>query len=173
MKSIKILIFAGIFIIITSLICFTGRGEVYKKKIYYNSPEEVINVLNSKPLNAYEGREGSYFNLVNTDDFKECLSKRKRTTGSLMHFSTLNLSIEKDFNEEEIRNDYISRVQNLKDYKVSDNIKPYLLKGTYGTPYGQYGKINMYMVFIDEGEGYVIDYVKYSYDNNNNNIKVE
>lgn len=170
MKSIKVLIFAGVFIIITSLICFTGRERIYEKKIIYNSPEEIIDVLNTKTLSAPEKDGGYNSNIVNTDDFKECLSRRKRITGTNVNFSTLNVTIDENYDEQEIINNYLNNARNLNNYNLSDKMKAYALSGTYTNRYNMTkGNIKLNIVFVDEREGYVIDFIQCDYDYNDKN----
>lgn len=173
MKGIKVLTAAGLFVILTSIICFGDREVVYKKKIHFNSPEEVIEVLNTKTLNAYEESNRAYSSIVNTDDFKECLSKRKRTAGSLLTFQNLNVEVQEDCDEERIKNNYKVLANKFIDYEVPDNLKAYTLKGTYDTLHDVREKINIDLVFIDEGEGYVIDYMMCSYDDNQTKMDIE
>lgn len=173
MKGIKVLTAAGLFVILTSIICFGDREVVYKKKIHFNSPEEVIEVLNTKILNAYEESNRPYSSIVNTDDFKECLSKRKRTAGSLLTFQNLNVEVQENCDEEKIKNNYRVLANQFIDYEVPDNLKAYTLKGTYYTLHDVQEKINMDLVFIDEGEGYVIDYIMCSYGDDTNKVVSE
>ncbi len=164
MKGLKVLIVAGLFVILTSIICFGDRDVVYKKQIHFNSPEEIIEVLNNKVLSAYEENNIGYSSPVITDDFKECLSRRKRITDSLVMFQRLNLKVEEEYDEDSIINNYKAASNCLLDYKVGDNLKAYSLKGTYDNVHQGKGNIKMDIVFVDEGEGYVIDYMMCSYD---------
>lgn len=173
MKGIKVITAAGIFVILTSIICFGGREVVYKKQIHFNSPEEVIEVLNTKTLTAYDDSNRAYSSIVSTDDFNECLSKRKRTAGSLLSFQRLNLEIQKECDENKIINNYKSSVNNFVDYKIPDNLKAYTLKGRYDDFNDVQKNITMDLVFIDDGEGYVIDYIMCSYNDNQARMNIE
>ncbi|SFU70320.1 hypothetical protein SAMN04487886_11093 [Clostridium sp. DSM 8431] len=162
MKKVKVSVFVGVFIILTSVICFSEEESVYKKKVHFDSPKEIIDVLNTKNLSAYSGEGNHYGRLVNTDDYKECLSKRKRTTKTVDYFKNLDLTVDESYDEEEIIEEYKKVTQNLNNYKIGDNLKAYYLKGKCSDYHKISGTIEIKVVFCDEGEGFVIDYMNYT-----------
>ena len=168
MKKSIILIITGIFIIVTGLLCNLGKTSSYKKKISFSTPEEVIEKLNLSTLATKDPTKNNA-KIIYSDDFYECLSKRKRLTDPGVAWSTIDMKINKEKNitsdKERILNDYIKKYKNLKDFKVAEKIEAYSLVGqcTYVSNYEE--SINVDVVFIDEGNGWVIDYFMYNSNN--------
>lgn len=161
-KSVGI-IACGIFIIATIFLCYKDMNSVYEKKLVFNSPNEVIEVLNS---NVLMGRDKDY-RYVNSDAFLECLSKRKRITDSSINFLTLKLKYSKDINTDEHKENLVNKYfslceRNLKGYETPLKVQgaTYSFKGKDSS-----GENDGYMdiIFIDEGEGWVIDYFLITY----------
>lgn len=161
-RSVKI-IACGIFIIATILLCYKDMNSIYEKKLIFNSPEEIIEVLNS---NVLMGQDKD-FRYVNSNAFLECLSKRKRITDSSINFLSLKLKYDENINtdshKESLVNKYFSLCeQNLKGYERPLKVQgaTYRFKGKYTQ-----GDDSGYMdiIFIDEGEGWVIDYFLIKY----------
>jgi hypothetical protein len=163
MKKSKILTIAGLFIIVTVILSMVGKSNVYEKKVNYTSTDEVIMALNSKPLAAFKNESKKSYDIVYSDVFNECLSKRKRVTCPSINCSKLNIKVNEDKNDtenkERIKNNYISLGKNIKSFNISDKIEAYNLVGTCEDIYKKkLEKIDMDVVMIDEGEGWVIDY---------------
>ncbi|MDS0524453.1 hypothetical protein NNC19_02110 [Clostridium sp. SHJSY1] len=163
MKKSKIITAIGIFIILTVVLSNIGKHSNYTKRIHFNSTQELLEELNSKPLAAFKNESRNYNNLVYSDTFNECLSKRKRITSPAIDYSKLDVKINQDKNTEEDRNKiinkYLSLGKNLKKFDKPEKIEGYNLSGTSENIYSKHTeKINMDVVMIDEGEGWVIDY---------------
>lgn len=162
MSKIKLIVFLGIFIVATSVMCLSGEKSVYEKKVHFNSPEEIIEVLNTKTLVAHVKEENFYDERIKTDDFNECLSRRKRVTDFYMPFYELDLQIDENYDEKSIINDYIQKIKNnMHNYEIRNDLKAYSLKGTAHDSFNELKDVKINIVFLDEGEGYVIDYFTY------------
>ncbi|MGG7177537.1 hypothetical protein ACQPU1_08100 [Clostridium paraputrificum] len=170
MKRGMIIAIAGTFIVATIMLC-TGSKDIYQKKVHYKSKNEVIDVLNNEILSAFDNSNFSS-ELVYSDAFKECLSQRKRLTESGINFSRLDLKVNENINNEEekkkISADYLKRLENLEKVNKSEKIEAIPLTGKAYREYpaqwnmtNEICGINMNVVLIDEGEGWVIDYVMY------------
>lgn len=172
MRKGLIVSIAGALIVGTVMICNIGKVEVYEKKSNFKDTNEVIEVINSAPIGIYDETIGD---TIYSDDFLETLSYRKRATDPRVPFSSLKLEIDEDNNSEEkkkgILDDYIAKCKKLKNYKVQDNAQAIVLKAKASNIYPSYDeKDNKYyvelnytinIVLIDEGEGYVIDYLTF------------
>lgn len=158
-KSFKVIVLGIVVIITVMLMCKSGN-KAYEKKLTFNSIDEIIEILNNNPL---EARDKSGANIT-SNIFSECLSKRKRICGHNLEYSKIKLKYNEEKNTKEVKNKVISEYlnmckENLKGYERPKKIdaRIYDFKGTY--TYDDYeckGEINL--VFIDEGEGWVIDY---------------
>ena len=164
MKKSTILVGVGAFIVVTSLLCINGDGKMYQKQKQFQTSNEVLEQLESNPILA-RNEKGE---MTETDQFKECLSKRKRLTESQFNF--LNLSVEKieDLDEKEkeaLIEDYNNLQKNFSKKRELKNVEPVRLDATINYPsynineqqIGEKCKIDL--ILVDEGEGLVIDYV--------------
>lgn len=158
-KSFKVIVL-GIFIIVTVMIMCRPVGKAYEKKITFSSIDEIIEILNNNSLNVID-KSGIY---VTNNIFSECLSKRKRICGNNLEYSRINLKYNEEKNTEnaqkQVINEYLRLCKkNLDGYKVYDKIEAriYDFEGTYIHD-NTYNKGEISLVFIDEGEGWVIDY---------------
>lgn len=97
MKKSTILVGVGAFIVVTSLLCINGDGKMYQKQKQFQTANEVLEQLENNPILA-RNEKG---NMTETDQFKECLSKRKRLTQSQFHFSNLTIEKIEDLGEKE------------------------------------------------------------------------
>lgn len=162
MRKSTILTIAGTFIIMTGLLCNLGKSASYSKKISFSEPEEVLSKLNSSTLAALENSNLNGSNIIYTDDFYECLSSRKRLTSPSVFWSDVDLNINKDKDpkaeSERIINDYFTRGKNLKNFKSEEKIQAYTLAGTCRYVHSDKSAIEVDVVLIDEGNGWVIDY---------------
>ena len=158
----------GFFIVATIILC-TNPSKAYEKKKYFTSPNEIIEIINHKQLGALN-KDGVF---VTTSDFKECLSKRKRITDSNFNYYRIDGEILPEKNTKEIKefvlDDYRNKIKGLEGYIIPDKLEALTLKGKgYPTDnlYTQNKEvedinpenIDINIVFIDEGEGWVIDY---------------
>lgn len=158
-KSFKVIVL-GIFIISTAMLMCRSGGKAYEKKMTFNSIDEIIEVLNNNVIKVEE-KSGNY---IDSNIFLECLSKRKRITDSTLYYSRINLEYNKEKNTEkakkQIINEYLKLCkENLEGYEVPDKIEAgiYDFHGKYADGAGD-NEAEMKLVFIDEGEGWVIDY---------------
>lgn len=161
-----ILALSGVFIVATIMLC-TNPNKAYEKKKHFNSPNEIIEVINNKQLGALD--KDHVF--ITTSDFNECLSKRKRVTESNLNYYKIDGDILPEKNTKEnkdlIIEDYKKRIRHL-GYVIPDKVEALTLTGKgyhigdlyiqdkeieYNTP----ENIDVSIVFIDEGEGWVID----------------
>jgi hypothetical protein len=145
------------------LLATVGRSHTYEKKVKFTSAKDIISELNSKPLAAFKDESKRKYNIVYSDIFNECLSKRKRITSPGITYSRLNVTINKERDNEEnkklIIENYLSRGKNIECFNTPDKIEAYNLIGTCEDLYDKKNdKVNMDVVLIDEGEGWVIDY---------------
>ena len=159
-KSFKVIVL-GIFIIVTVMIMCRPVGKAYEKKITFNSIDEIIEILNNNSLNVIDksGRD------VTNNIFSECLSKRKRICGNNLEYSRIKLKYDEEKNTENAQKQFINEYlklckENLDGYKVCDKIEAriYNFEGTYVYDNSSYDKGEISLIFIDEGEGWVIDY---------------
>lgn len=158
-KSFKVIVL-GIVVIITAMLMCKSGNKAYEKKLTFNSIDEIIEVLNNNPL---EAKDKSGVN-VTSNIFSECLSKRKRICGHNLEYSKIKLKYNEEKNTKKAKNQIISEYlnmckENLKGYKTPKKIdaRIYDFQGNYTYDEDEHeGEISL--VFIDEGEGWVIDY---------------
>ncbi|MDD6796256.1 MAG: hypothetical protein PUE01_12745 [Clostridiaceae bacterium] len=179
MKKAIILPTSILILVCILAICFLGGGKPYEKKKRFSSIDEIVNVLNTSTLGVID-KDSQYNRLVYSDDFYECLSKRKRITDPSVSWKTVDLSIVEDFSEEDKKNiidTYKHQVSNLQKYKLQDNVQAAYLKGTVVSAYDPYTtyQYEVKIIFIDEGEGLVIDgiYPKEYYEQNSYNKNMD
>ena len=174
MKKSMILALSGFFIVATIMLC-TNTNKAYEKTKHFNSPNEIIEIINHKQLGALN-KDGEF---VTTSDFKECLSKRKRVTYSNFNYYRIDGEILPEKNTKDskkvILDDYKNRISRLEGYTVPDKLETLTLTGKgYPTDnlymqnkeveYIKWEDIDINIVFVDEGEGWVIDYFWISSD---------
>lgn len=164
MKKSTILVGVGIFIVLTSLLCINSDGKMYQKQKQFQTSTEVLEQLENNPILA-RNEKG---NITETDQFKECLSRRKRLTESQFNFS--NISIEKveelsDKEKEALIEDYNELQMNVSKKHEVKNIEPIRLHATINYPsynsndQGKGEECKIDLILVDEGEGLVIDYI--------------
>ena len=152
-KSFKVIVL-GIVVIVTAMLMCKSGNKAYEKKLTFNSIDEIIEVLNNNPL---EAKDKSGVN-VTSNIFSECLSKRKRICGHNLEYSKIKLKYNEEKNQ--IINEYLNMCkESLKGYKEPKKIdaRIYDFQGNY-TYYENEHEGEITLVFIDEGEGWVIDY---------------
>lgn len=170
MKKGKIVIGVIGFLLITILLG-TNSENIYMKKKHFNTTNELLYELESNKLHKYN-KQGYR---EETDEFKECLSKRKRLTYSDFNPSKIEIKEIFDLDEKSkktILDDYYNFTENylVSNRKINAiepirfNAKVYYDNGVSyedGEYVESYSEENheITLVAIDEGEGFVIDYV--------------
>lgn len=174
MKKAIILPITTLILVCILALCMVGGENAYVKKKRFSSVDEIVNVLNTSPLSVVD-IDGTRNKQIYSDDFYECLSKRKRLTDPGVSWKTVNLTISEDFSDKEKKDlieTYVNQVIRMKKYKMPENIQAVNLKGTYVDVYDPESIRNyeVNVIFIDEGEGLVIDgfYPKRDYLQNDN-----
>lgn len=170
MKKGKIAIGVVGLLLITILLG-TSSGNIYLKKKHFNNTNELLYNLETNKLQSYNKQGVKY----ETDSSKECMSKRKRLTYSDFYPSKIEIKDIIDLDEKSkkaILHDYYRFTEN---YLVSNRkinlIEPIRLKakvyydsgasyedGKYIESYSEENSV-ITLVAIDEGEGFVIDYI--------------
>ena len=105
-------------------------------------------------------------NMEETGMFKECISKRKRMTDSQFYFTNISVKEEVELTEKQekaILDDYIGLNKNLGKSVNVDKIQAKRIIADLNYHYKNEGdgdRTQIDFVFLDEGEGWVIDYIK-------------
>lgn len=165
MKKSTIIVILGFFIVITGVLSMNDE-KVYKKQKHFETVNEVLQQLDNTPLNSYDEK----FSLNETNELKECISERKRLTDSKLDYGKIEiLNVEelkdedkqgllKDYNT--LRNQYSKRREITKEEPVRINANAWYSHTENGRRvYSEPRKIELDLVFVDEGEGIVIDYL--------------
>ena len=173
MRKSTIVVLSGIFIVSTIMLC-TNTNKTYEKNKKFSSKNEIIEIINHKQIGALDKNK----EFVTTSDFKECLSKRKRVTASQLDYYKIDGEVLPEKNTKE-KNDllisqYKLNVERLKGYKIPDKIEALTLTGKAYSVGELYAKdyisatdnVDINIIFIDEGEGLVIDYFWVSSNDN-------
>lgn len=173
MKKSKIAIAAGAFLALTLILGMQQKDtKMYEKQKNFSSSSEILEQLNNKPLRALNIEKGR---VEETYDTLECFSQRKRLTDTDLNYSKIEIkenikltdeqqqSIINQYNK--LRLSYSKRKPVSKTEAVRIKIQPYY------TGYSEEGQevyepqdqlVYMNLVFVDEGEGMVIDYISES-----------
>lgn len=163
MRKSKYVVVAGVFILLTFFLCSTTKN-IYEKKVRFTTIDEIINVINNKQLGAYDKED----NYILSSDYLECLSKRKRATGDSLGYFKLKLA-EINEKEDELRRpivleEYKKGYSYLKGIEIPKKTEVRSYKATGYTAHYYYEGVDVVendiyldIVFIDEGEGWVID----------------
>lgn len=155
---------AGAFIVVTALLCMNSDGKMYQKQKYFDSVNDVLTQMESNKIEEIDtnGRRND------SNEFKECLSKRKRLTFSDFDFEKIKIEKVEELDEEQkksIMEDYNKALKRLDLPYKPTKIEPVRLdiKGSYQSH--QYKDDSaaskdyiIDLVMVDEGEGMVIDY---------------
>lgn len=165
MKKSTIIVILGFFIVITGLLSMNDE-KVYKKQKHFETVSEVLQQLDNTSLNSYDEK----FSLNETNELKECISERKRLTDSKLDYGKIEiLNVEelkdedkqgllKDYNT--LRNQYSKRREITKEEPVRINANAWYSHTENGRRvYSEPRKLELDLVFVDEGEGLVIDYL--------------
>lgn len=153
MKGSRAFIFIGLMFVITLFICNYDESDIYEKKVHYASPDQIIDVINNNKLSIVDRG-----NVYSTKEYLECISKRRRACDDVFELEDIHLTYDKEYNtEEKIHSLYKEYMKEKKKYNESFtdiDIRFYI-----GELNSQ-DNVEMGIVFIDEGEGYVMDYYK-------------
>ena len=171
MKKSTLVVLIGGFIVLTGLLGPVSQEKIYRKQKNFSSPEEIIQILDTKPILGI--KDGTIGEVKETEDFSECLSVRKRLTNSDMNIAKLNVKevVELDENSENALLNYynVLRQKFTKRLPVSREKAVRLKINSYYISNWRTGEMEanqtdgsdeiIDLILIDEGEGYVIDFV--------------
>lgn len=158
MRKSTIVVGVGVFIVVTALLCINTNGKMYEKQKYFETTTEVLEQLENNPILAKDEKGV----MSETNQFKECLSKRKRLTDSQFDFQSMKIEEIEELNEkqkESILNDYNQYQKELSMKPKVTRTEPVRLEAKVDYPYNKEQSSKIDLVLIDEGEGLVIDYV--------------
>ncbi|GAA0076238.1 hypothetical protein UT300005_06160 [Clostridium sp. CTA-5] len=177
MRKSTLIVALGVFIVITGLLCISSENKVYQKEKYFNNLTEVLQQLENNKLIVFDqkGEEQE------SKQFSECLSLRKRIAGSQMNYGSMsNIKLQEltEKQKKSIEDNYKNYIKNIKNYGEKKNIEAVRFTADITRPRYSYksdiehsdveSKV-IDMVFVDEGEGTVIDYfIESSIDEDNN-----
>ncbi|MBW6409393.1 hypothetical protein [Clostridium weizhouense] len=177
MRKSTLIVALGLFIVITGLLCISSENKVYQKERYFNNPTEILEQLQNNKLIVFnqKGEEQE------SKQFSECLSLRKRIAGSQIYYETIsNIKLQEltDKQKKIIEDNYKNSIKKIKNYGEKNNIQAVRFTADVTRPIYTYksdvehsdikSKV-IDMVFVDEGEGTVIDYfIESSLDEDNN-----
>ncbi|OOM75247.1 hypothetical protein CLPUN_33770 [Clostridium puniceum] len=165
MKKSTTVVVLGFFVVITALLGMNGE-KLYQKQKLFETVDEVLHQLDNKPLK--EVNEKGIF--TESNDLKECFSERKRLTDSRFDYGKIGIAKLGELNDNDkqeileeynaFRNQFSKRREITKEEPVRIYIEAWYShldngKRVYVNP----RKIKIDLVFIDEGEGLVIDYI--------------
>lgn len=170
MKKVGLIV--GTIVILSSILsyCIVTSEKMYTKKEHFSTPEEIVNVLNSSTLSIYKEGTG----IIYSDQFYECLSKRKRITSPLISWKSVELKLGDKNSEEDKKKAidlYTTEVQRMGKYKLADYIDSVNLTGTCIDSFNPNVKrnVDINLILIEEGEGLVIDGIFFNYNDGNEN----
>ena len=153
MKGSRAFIFIGLIFVITLFICNYDESDIYEKKVHYASPDQIIDVFNNNKL-SIEDRG----NVYSTKEYMECISERRRACNDVFEVENIHLTYDKEYNtEDRIHSLYKEYMKEKKKYNESyTDIDIRFYSGKLNSE----ENVKIGIVFIDEGEGYVMDYYK-------------
>ncbi|MBQ3422253.1 MAG: hypothetical protein IJH34_11440 [Romboutsia sp.] len=177
MKKSKIAIALGAFIGITLILAGNQcNTKLYEKQKTFTSSSEILEQLNNKELRDYNKRKTREVgNCGETKDLLESVSERMRLTNSYFNYDKIEIEEVVDLTENQ-KKEIIDAYEKLKlsytKAKPVSKVEAVRVKlKTYYTDYSDDGekifRPNDWisyndLVFIDEGEGMVIDYISES-----------
>jgi hypothetical protein len=165
MKKSTIVVVFGFFIVITAFLSMNNE-KMYKKQKHFETVNEVLEQLDNRPLNLYDEK----YDYNATNELNECVSERKRMTGIRLDYGKMEILKVEELNDNEKqeilkdynirRNEFSKRREITKEEPARIDAKVWYShiengKRVYSNP----RKINFDFVFVDEGEGLVIDYL--------------
>lgn len=177
MKKSTLVVLIGGFIVLTAFLGPLSQEKMYMKQKNFNSAEEVIKELDNKPLVV---RVNNRYAFKESDDFKECLSVRKRITDSGANFSKVDIKEVVDLDEktesdflnyyEGLRKKYTKKLPISIEKAVRLKVDTYSISSYYDDNYlkqdDDVKEKFMDLILVDEGEGFVIDYLE-TFDSGN------
>jgi len=178
MKKSTIVVVLGFFIVITALLGMNNE-KMYQKQKHFESVDEVLQQLNNKPLKAVN--EKGIF--AESNELKECFSERKRLTDLKFDYGKIQITKvgELDDNEkQEILKEYNTRRNEFSKRRGITKEEPIRIEAEAWHLYTEQGKsvysnprkLTLDLVFVDEGEGLVIDYIMEKNNEKVNNQEV-
>lgn len=165
MKKSTIIIVLGIFIVVTTLLGINTE-KMYQKEKHFDTTSEVLQQLDNKPLKAID-EKGRF---SETNELKECFSERKRLTNARFNYGKIEIENVEELNEDQkksilkeydtFRNNFSKRHVITKEEPVRLNVNAYYSYVRQGMIKNDNShKLKLDLVFVDEGEGLVIDYI--------------
>lgn len=153
MKGSRAFIFIGLIFVITLFICNYDESDIYEKKVHYASPDQIIDVFNNNKLSIKDRG-----NVYSTKEYMECISERRRACNDVFEVENIHLTYDKEYNtEDRIHSLYKEYMKEKKKYNESyTDIDIRFYSGKLNSE----ENVKIGIVFIDEGEGYVMDYYK-------------
>lgn len=173
MKKSKMMIVAGAFLALTLVLGMQQEdNKMYEKKRSFSSSSEILEELNNKSLRAYDTKSGRN---KEKDEVLECFSQRKRLTDTDLNYSKMEIKEIVQLSEKQentivdrynsLRKNYTKANPVSKTEAVRIKVQPYYMEysGDGQEKYIQRDDlVYMNLIFVDEGEGMVIDYIKES-----------
>lgn len=191
MKKTTVLAIAGFILSFFIVSAFGNRQRLYEKKETFKTPEDsIVNFIGY--INTFDKvkMDSGYYN-VTSREFLESISKRYRLyvgSNSTYRFISQEVPVlfrydikEVDYNslinlKSEYENSYKNLVNYTRDsnpriYKLdgygshNKNVEKYSVKedGTVSNEYEEEVPVTIYLVVVNEGEGYVVDYYSVVY----------
>lgn len=170
MKKSIIAVGVGAFVVVTTLLCINSDGKMYQKQKHFDTVSDVLTQLETNKIQELD----NYGKEHETNDFKECLSKRKRLTFSQVNFQEIHIEKIEELDEQKKKSlieDYNKAQERLAMPYKPTKIEPVRLdiKGTFLHERENDNRVprdfTIDLVMVDEGEGMVIDYyVQYYID---------
>jgi len=165
MKKSTIIIALGIFIVVTAFLGMSTE-KMYQKQKHFENTNEILQQIENKSLKAIDEKG----NFVESNDFKECFSERKRLTELQFHYGKIEIQKVDDLSENQkqtilkdydtLRDKFSKRRVITKEEVVRVDVKSYDSYINQGKIiYDEPEKHKINLVLIDEGEGLVIDYI--------------
>ena len=165
MKKSTIIIALGIFIVVTVFLGMSNE-KMYQKQKHFETTSEIVDQLKNNPIKAIDEKG----NFSETDQFKECLSERIRLTRSEFDYTKIETEKVEELSEKQkqsvlekydaLRNKFSKRRVIKKEEVLRLDVDAYRLYGNQANASERKPeKLKLDLVFIDEGEGLVIDYV--------------
>ena len=106
MKKSTIIIALGIFIVVTAFLGMSTE-KMYQKQKHFENTNEILQQIENKSLKAIDEKG----NFVESNDFKECFSERKRLTELQFHYGKIEIQKVDDLSENQ-------KQTILKDYNT-------------------------------------------------------
>ena len=166
MKKSTIVIVLGLFIVVTAFLGISMDEKMYQKEKHFETTSEILQQMENKSLKAIDEKG----NIVESNDFKECFSERKRLTDLEFRYGKIEIQKIDDLSENQketilqdyntLREKFSKRRVITKEEVVRIDVKSYDSYINQGKIiYSDPNKSKLDLVLIDEGEGLVIDYI--------------